>query len=122
MATLVVVEDEKILQKAMSIELLSVGHKVLTANNGEAGLKLIQEEKPDLVLLDLIMPKMGGFDVLKALKSDEKTKRIPVIILSNLSQDEDKKKALDLGAVDYYVKSSTDLSEMTKKIAAVLKV
>ena len=113
---IVVVEDEGILSKALSIELLSAGYQVLTANNGEAGLALVQKELPDLVLLDLMLPKMNGFDVLAALKKDEATKAIRVIILSNLGQDEDRKKGLALGALDYYVKSSTDLSAITEKI------
>ncbi len=121
MAKIVVVEDEQVLQKALSVELLSTGFTVLTADNGEAGLQLIQQEKPDLVLLDLVMPKMSGFDVLKALKADPATADIPVIILSNLSQDEDRQKGLTLGAADFYVKSSTDLEVLTRKVTALLQ-
>ncbi len=120
MKKIVVIEDETVLQKAMSIELLGAGYTVMTAGDGEAGLELVKKVMPDLLLLDLIIPKLGGFEVLKALKADETTKNIPVVILSNLGQDEDKKKGMDLGAVDYYIKSSTDLSEITKKVEGLI--
>lgn len=116
----VIVEDEPILLKALSLELLGAGYEVLGAADGEAGLALIKKEKPGLVLLDLILPKKLGFEVLKELKEDPKTKAIPVVILSNLGQDEDKKKGKELGAVDYFVKSSTDLSEVTKLVGKIL--
>ena len=120
MEKIIVLEDEHVLQKALSIELLGAGFEVLSALDGEAGLALVKKELPDLVLLDLTMPKMNGFDVLKNLKEDVNTKSIPVIILSNLGQDEDKEKGLALGAKDYYVKSSTDLSLLTEKIKKVI--
>lgn len=121
MKKIIVVEDEQILQKALSIELLGAGFEVMSALDGVAGLALIQKEIPDLVLLDLTMPKMNGFDVLKELKTKVETKSIPVIILSNLGQDQDKEKAMSLGAIDYFVKSSTDLSLLTQKIEKTLK-
>lgn len=120
MKKIVIVEDETVLQKAMSIELLGAGYTVMTASDGEAGLDLVKKTMPDLLLLDLILPKLGGFEVLKALKADEATKNIPVVILSNLGQDEDKKKGLELGAADYYIKASTDLSDIAKKIEALI--
>lgn len=116
----VVVEDDKILLKALNIELLSDDFEVLSASDGKVGLKLIKKEKPDLVLLDLILPTMHGFDVLKALKEDKDTKKIPVVILSNLGQDSDVQKGMALGAKDYYKKSATDLSELAKKVKKIL--
>lgn len=113
---IIVVEDDPLLLKALNIELLSNDFEVLSAKDGEAGLQLIRKEKPDLVLLDLVLPKMHGFEVLKSLKNDKNTEEIPVIILSNLGQFSDIKKGLDLGAKDYYVKASTDLSELSGKI------
>ena len=118
---IVVVEDDQILLKALNIGLLSNDFEVLSAKDGEAGLDVVKKEKPDLVLLDLILPKMHGFEVLKALKSDKSTKNIPVIILSNLGQDSDVEKGMDLGAKDYFVKASTDLSELAEKINKILK-
>lgn len=117
---IVILEDDRILLKALNIELLSNGFEVLSAADGEAGLKLIIAEKPDLVLMDLVMPKLHGFEVLKSLKENKITKDIPVIILSNLGQDEEIKKGMQLGALDYYKKASTDLSELSKKIKGVL--
>lgn len=117
---IVVIEDEQILLRALNIELLSNGFEVLSAKDGESGLKLVREEEPELVLLDLILPKMHGFEVLESLKSDETTKKIPVIILSNLGQKSDMKKGLEIGAEDYYVKASTDLSELSDKINRIL--
>jgi DNA-binding response OmpR family regulator len=117
---ILVVEDEQILLRALNVELLSQGFEVLSAKDGETGLRLINEEKPGLVLLDLILPKMHGFEVLKAIKSNEDTREIPVIILSNLGQDSDIKKGLELGAEGYFIKASTDLSELSKKINKIL--
>lgn len=113
---IVILEDDRILLKALNIELLSNGFEVLSAADGECGLKLVGKEKPDLVLLDLVMPKMHGFEVLTKLKKNKNTKNIPVIILSNLGQDEEIKKGMKLGALDYYKKASTDLSELSEKI------
>jgi len=117
---IVILEDDRILLKALNIELLSNGFEVLSAADGESGLKLIGKEKPDLVLLDLVMPKMHGFEVLTKLKKNKDTENIPIIILSNLGQDEEIKKGMDLGALDYYKKASTDLSELSDKIKKTL--
>lgn len=121
MKKIVVIEDEQVLLKALNIELLSANYSVMSASDGQAGIALIKKEKPDLVLLDLVMPKMTGFEVLAEMKAVKDLKDIPVIILSNLGQDEDHKKAMELGAVDYYVKSDADLSTITKKIQKILK-
>ena len=117
---IVVVEDDRILLKALNVELLSGNFEVLSASDGEAGLALVKKEKPDLVLLDLVLPKMHGFDVLAALKQGKTTKQIPVVILSNLGQDSDIKKGMELGAKDYYQKASTDLSDLANKIKKIL--
>lgn len=116
-----VVEDDEILLKALNIELLSDAYEVVSAKDGEIGLELIRKEKPDLILLDILLPKMNGFEVLEKIKKDEKTKNIPVIILSNLGQDADIEKGMKLGAKDYHVKASTDLSELSEKIEKYLR-
>jgi len=113
---IIILEDDHILLKALNIELISNGFEVLSATDGVAGIKIIEKEKPDLVLLDLVMPKMHGFEVLKKLKNNKNTKNIPVIILSNLGQEEEVKKGMELGAFDYYKKASTDLNELSDKI------
>lgn len=77
--------------------------------------------KPDLVLLDLLMPKMNGFDYLKNIKSNTELKNIPVVVLSNLGHNDDIQKAKDLGALDYYVKSNTDLTTLFDKVKKILE-
>ena len=120
MKRIVVIEDDKILLKALNIELLSSGFEVLSADNGKAGLELVKKEKPDLVLLDLILPEMHGFEVLKLLKEDEELRVIPVVILSDLGQVLDIEKGMSLGAKDYHVKAANDLSKLSKKINEIL--
>jgi len=117
---ILVVEDEPILLRALNVELLSQGFEVISAKDGETALKLARDENPSLVLLDLIMPKLNGFEVLKEIKNNDKTKEIPVIVLSNLGQEKDMKQVFELGAEDYFVKASTDLSELSKKINSIL--
>jgi DNA-binding response OmpR family regulator len=115
------VEDEPNLQKAISEILVQEGYKVFGAADGEEGLKVAQKEKPDLILLDLILPKKDGFEVLKELKADEKMKSIPVIVLTNLEGVGDVEKALELGARTYLVKANYELEDVIDKIKALLK-
>lgn len=114
--TTLIVEDDKFLIKAYQIKFNSAGFNIIVAVDGVAGLELARKELPSLILLDLMLPKMNGFEFLKALKADEKTKDIPVIILSNLGQQGDREKALSLGAVDYLVKTDYKLEEIVKKV------
>ena len=111
-----VIEDDEILLKAINIELLSSGFEVFSATNGEAGLELIKSKKPDLIILDLVMPKMDGFEVLKLLQNNKKLDKIPVIVLSNLSQKEEVDKAMALGANDFFEKATTNLGNLSDKI------
>lgn len=110
------IEDEEHLQKLLGEELEDRGFEVIKALNGAIGLKLALKKQPDLILLDLILPKKDGFEVLETLKKDPKTKKIPVIILTNLETAPDVQKALDLGASTYLVKANYKLAEITKKI------
>ena len=119
MAKVAILEDEAILAQALSVELLSDGYEVISAGDGKSGVALVKKEKPDVVLLDIMMPVMDGFEVLEALKKAKSKSKI--IVLSNLGEDKDKEKALKLGASDYYIKSSTDLSELKPKIEKLLK-
>ena len=111
-----VIEDDEILLKAINIELLSSGFEVFSATNGEAGLELIKSKKPDLIILDLVMPKMDGFEVLKLLQNDKELDKIPVIVLSNLSQKDEVDKAMALGANDFFEKATTNLGNLSDKI------
>lgn len=119
--TILIIEDESALQKTLGEVLSQQGYKVLPALNGEVGLKLAQSEKPDLILLDLILPKIHGFDVLKKIKDNPETKEIPVIVLTNLESIEDIKKAIELGATTYLVKANYSLEELTIKINQVFQ-
>jgi DNA-binding response OmpR family regulator len=113
---ILVIEDEATLQKALNDVLNQEGYDVSSALDGAKGLELAGEENPDLILLDIILPKMDGFEVLKKLKKDENTSNIPVIILTNLSDINDIQKALDLGATTYLVKADFHLEDVLKKI------
>jgi DNA-binding response OmpR family regulator len=116
MQTILIVEDEPTLQKALTIALEKEQYRVKSALDGEIGLKLARETKPDLILLDLILPKMDGFEVLEELKKDENTKDLPVIILTNLESSQDIEKALVLGAKTYLVKANYDLKDVIQKV------
>ncbi|MDO8577308.1 MAG: response regulator [Candidatus Wildermuthbacteria bacterium] len=116
MKTILVVEDESALQKALSDVLAQEGFGVISALDGEAGLRLAQEKKPGLILLDLILPKMNGLEVLEALKKDGATKQIPVIVLTNLEDMKNIQKAVDLGATTYLVKANYSLEEVLEKV------
>ena len=115
------VEDEPTLQKAVGEILDQEGFEVLAALDGEAGLELIKKEKPDLILLDLILPKKDGFTVLKEIKEDENLKDIPVIVLTNLEGMGDVEKAMSLGATTYLVKANYELDDVVAKIKKTLK-
>lgn len=121
MKTILFIEDEPSLQKLVGRFLQNEGYKVISALDGEVGLELTKKMKPDLILLDLIMPKKNGFEVLQDLKKDEETKNIPIIILTNLEGSSDVEKALSLGATTYLVKANYELKEVVEKIKDTLK-
>ena len=108
------------MRRAAESRLRQGGFTVLTAVDGEEALRMTRAERPDLVLLDLIMPKLQGFEVLKMLKEDPATAPIPVIVLSNLGQDEDLKQAMDLGAIAYFIKAHLSLQELVQRVADTL--
>ena len=121
MTKILFVEDESALQKTMNEILQQEGFEVLSAYDGKTGLETAQKEKPDLILLDLILPKMEGFEVLEHLKADEGTKQIPVIVLTNLEGVGDVDRALSMGATTYLVKANYELEEVVRKIRESLK-
>ena len=114
-------EDDKFLSIALGDKLEREGFVVIKAPNGLEALDLIRSEKPDLILLDLIMPQRTGFQVLEELKKDAELAKIPVVILSNLGQESDRQKAKELGAVDYLVKSDVQMGEVVEKLKTYLK-
>ena len=103
-ARILLAEDDRILRKAGEVSLKKKGYDVIPAVDGEDALAKARAEKPDLVLLDVMMPKMHGFDVLYALKGDPEVRDIPVIMLTNLEQPADIKRAADAGAYSYLVR------------------
>jgi len=113
-------EDDRILRKAGEVSLKKKGYDVISAVDGEDALAKALDHKPDLVLLDVMMPKMNGFDVLFALKRDPAAKHIPVIMLTNLEQPSDIKRAVDGGAHSYLVKSNMNLDDLAAKIKGAL--
>ncbi len=120
MKTILFIEDEPTLQKAIGRYLEQEGYQVKNALDGDLGLEIAIKDKPDLILLDIILPKRDGFEVLKELKTDQTTKNIPVIVLTNLEGDADVEKALSLGATTYLVKANYKLEEITEKIKETL--
>jgi CheY-like chemotaxis protein len=113
-------EDDRFLRKASSMALRRRGYEVIEAVDGEEALRLAQAPAPDLILLDLIMPKMQGFEVLRRLKADPATRAIPVIVLTNLSQDVDRQRAIDAGALDYLVKANLSLDALVAEVNRAL--
>ncbi|MDD5221335.1 MAG: response regulator [Candidatus Paceibacterota bacterium] len=116
MAKILFIEDELALQKSLGELLSSQKFEVVSAIDGETGVKMSLEENPDLILLDLILPKLHGLQVLERIKSDPRTNKIPVIILTNLEGAKDVEKALELGATTYLVKANYDLDELVQRI------
>lgn len=120
MKKILFVEDEEALQRAMGDALTNKGYKLMKALDGEIGLAAAIKEQPDLILLDLVLPKKNGFEVLGELKKDPATKNIPVIVLTNLEGSNDVEQALSLGAMTYLVKANYNLEDILGKIERVL--
>lgn len=118
---ILIVEDDKFLRDLCQRKLEKEGFQVLTAIDGEGGLKKMKEEKPSLVLLDIILPGLDGFEVLKRIQKDPGLKKIPVMVISNLGQEEDEKKALDLGVKAYLIKAHNTPTDIIEKIKKMLK-
>jgi len=115
-----IVEDDIFLANIYKTKFDMEGFKVSTSENGEAGLNDIKKKKPDIVLLDILLPKMDGFVVLEKLKADPEVKSIPVILLTNLGQKDDVQKGLEMGAEDYLIKAHFKPSEVVEKVRKIL--
>jgi two-component system alkaline phosphatase synthesis response regulator PhoP len=113
-------EDDRFLRRACEASLTRRGIQVLSAADGEAALALARAERVDLILLDVLMPKMDGLDVLRRLKSDESTQQIPVLVLSNTSRDQDVLEVSRLGALGFLVKANLSLQELGDRVTAIL--
>ena len=121
MKNLLIVEDEAILLKALKDNLSLEGYEISTATNGDEAIEKIKVKVPDLMLLDLLMPKRDGFYVLEEIKKDPKCNCIKTIVLSNLGGDEEIKKAFRMGATDYFVKSQHEIEEIIGKVKEQFK-
>lgn len=121
MKKILIVEDEEFLVTAMKDNLEAEGCTVDTAQNGEEAIERIKKERPNLILLDLLMPKRDGFYVLEEVKKNPKWKLIPIIVLSNLGGDAEIKRALEMGADDYFVKSQHPIEEVIEKVKECLE-
>ncbi len=117
---ILVIEDDKFLRQLVTKKLSERDFNIAEAVDGEDGLEKAGEEDPDLILLDLILPGMDGFEVLSELKEDPELSSIPVIILSNLGQKDEIEKGLQMGAKDYLVKAHFTLGEIVEKIGKVM--
>jgi len=118
---ILVVEDDKFLRELITQKLSREGYDVKEAVDGEDGVVKVKKEKPDIILLDLILPGIDGFEVLAKIKEDSETKNIPVVILSNLGQREDVERGLKLGAVDFLIKAHFTPGEIIEKIEKIMK-
>ena len=121
MNNILIVEDEDFLIMALKDNLVAEGYTVDIARNGDEALKKIQKKKPSLVLLDILMPQKDGFYVLEEIKKNPERQLIPVIVLSNLGEDKVIKRALDMGADDYLVKSQHSIQEVIEKVKDYLE-
>lgn len=121
MPKILIIEDDRFLRELLVQRLLKEGYETQEAGDGQEGLKKAQEEKPDLILLDLILPQVDGFEVLRQIKENKETSSIPVIIFSNLGQSEDIDRGLKLGAIDYLIKARFTPGEIVEKIKTILK-
>ena len=118
---ILVVEDDSMISSMYKTKFEADGFTVVIAGNGAEGLELAKKDKPDIIMLDVILPQLDGFSVLEELKKDKLTKDIPVIMLTNLGTAEDKVKGEKLGAVDYLVKASLTPAQISEKIKKHLK-
>lgn len=115
---ILIIEDEEMLSTMYKIKFENEGYDVMVANDGAAGLEKAFSEHPDIILLDIIMPKIDGFAVLKKLRDSDETRNVPVILLTNLGQDEDVSRGKELGAVGYLIKANNTPSEVVEKVKA----
>jgi len=117
---ILIIEDEELLLNLLQRKLTIVGYEVSTAKDGEAGLIKMKETEPDLILLDIVMPKLGGFEVMEKMLKDEKLKDIPVIIISNSGQPVEIERAKELGVKDWLIKTEFDPQEVIDKVVKVI--
>ncbi len=119
---ILLVEDDPFLIDIYSTKLKEAGFEVLVSDKGEEVVSKVEEENPDLILLDIVLPEIDGWEILRRIKSEKKFKELKVIILSNLGQKEEVEKGMDLGAVSYLIKAHHTPSQVVEEVKKVLKV
>ena len=119
--SVLIIEDDSYISDMYRIKLESENFKVAIAGDGIVGIKMLEKEKPDIVLLDVVMPKVDGFNVLKMIKKNQALKEIPVVLLTNLSQKENVERGFELGADSYIIKAHFTPSEVVEKIKGILR-
>lgn len=118
---ILLVEDDVFLSELYVTKFGEVGYEITVAEDGREGLQLVEKLKPDLMLLDIVLPRMDGLSVLRSMKEREAVKNIPVILLTNLGQKEDVDRGIALGAADYVIKAHFTPTEVVAKVDEVLK-
>lgn len=113
---ILLVEDDEFLSVLIKNKLLKRGVSVLYAKDGEEAIKVLEKNKPDLILLDLILPKMSGFEVMRRMRENPQIESIPIIVISNLGQPEDVQKGKNLGAIEYFVKAKISIDDLINNI------
>lgn len=119
--SVLIIEDDSYISDMYRIKLESENFEVAIAGDGTIGIKMLEKQKPDIILLDVVMPKMDGFDVLKTIKGNPELKEVPVVLLTNLSQKENVERGFELGADSYIIKAHFTPSEVVEKIKGILK-
>ncbi|EKE25426.1 MAG: response regulator receiver modulated diguanylate cyclase/phosphodiesterase [uncultured bacterium] len=122
MAKLLIIEDDAVLRKALGEYLSAENFEVIYAEDGEIGAQMAISEKPDLILLDIVLPKKDGYQVLQEIKGEAEMKHVPIVLLTNLGSISDVEKALEMGATTYLVKADYKLEEVTEKIKEILNL
>lgn len=117
---ILIVEDEQVLAKVLKEKFDKAGFETKVSGDGDAAVVDAKNFLPEIIILDLVLPKKSGFEVLKEIKAGPETKTIPVIVVSNLGEDSDIKKALSLGAKDYFVKSQHPINEIIEKVKSAI--
>jgi len=119
-AKILIIEDDRYISKMYQLKLSLDGFDVQLADNGRIGVEKVKEFNPDIILTDILMPELDGFEVIKMVKADEATKTIPILIMSNLGEEDHIQKGLELGALGYIVKSQYTPSKVVDKIKEIL--
>ena len=119
--TILLAEDDLFLSSLLRARLIKENFNVVHAKDGEEALTFLQSNKPDLVLLDIILPKKSGFEVLEAVRSDPQSENYPIIIISNLGQDSDIQRGKELGVIDYVIKARTSIDDLVNKVKTTVE-